>query len=128
MPIFVKLMRNTALAAAFAVGLASCAATPVLAQENCIARDAVVAQAEVATASGAVLTHYRGEQAIRAWAVLRDAIGEPPREIEITEILIVRGPAAAVVALIEGDKSCYVVQTSPVFSERMRLAAEGAPA
>lgn len=125
MPIFVKLMRNTALAAAFAAGLA---ASPASAEENCIARDAIVAQAEVATASGAVLTHYRGPEAVRAWAVLRAEIGEPPREIEVTEMLIVRGPAAAVVALIEGDKGCYVVQTPPSFVERMRRAAEGAPA
>ena len=129
MPIFVHLMRRSALTAAFALGLASCGATPVFAQAGgCTSRESIVQQATEAAQGGAVFHHFKNEQAAAAMTVLLAAMEPPPRPINVTEVVMLVGPYAAVIALVEGEQACFILPVPLQFARGLLGAAVGTPA
>ena len=98
------------LSACLMLALASCTMTPVMAQQpsrGCPSLESVVSQADEVRAMGAEVEVLTGD---RARAFVRQVIsrlGPPPRDLSgIDTVVVMKGPAGAYAALVEGVEVC----------------------
>lgn len=112
---------SAALFAPFLIGQAA-------AQESCAPRETILQQVDEATRSGAILHHFQGAQADTAMKVILEALGAPPRPLAVTEVILLVGPAAGVVALVEGVQVCMILPVPVNFARGLIGAVTGTPA
>lgn len=119
-----NLLRAGLLALACLVGaLAPAAAGPV-----CQSLEAVISEATEAAKSGAQLDIFTGEDAARALVHIEARIGPYPGTERPSTVILLRGPAAAVIAFGEGTRVCLIVPASTSFADGLFKALRGEPA
>lgn len=110
--------------------LAACLFNPssLLAQENCRPLEAVLAEATTAAESGASLRLWREAAAGRAMAALRASHGEPPRPLAPDLVILLVGPASALVLFGEGVQVCLLLPLNLAAAAALERAVTGDPA
>lgn len=94
-------MRGFALAAFLA--LASCSASPVMAQQ-CVSVERVLEHLEPIKAIGEIVTYAR-DDAAKVLAFMADS-GSPYPEEKVDAVILVVGDRAAMLLFVDGDKIC----------------------
>lgn len=120
-------MRKLLLAGFLA--LASCHAAPAFAQEEkCSALAPLLIDAGAARAAGARVVVFSGAKAAVGVEAIGAMSGPPPREISATTLVLVSMEGKALIIIGEGDKACFVMQTSAKNARVIELAVTGEPA
>lgn len=113
--------------AAFLV-VAACSGNPAFAQQGCISLDAILTEAKDAAAAGADLHVLDKPKADIAMKMLTDMLGPPPRPIDLTSAVLLVGPGAAVLVLVEQTQACFSIALPRQVGLEIVKAAEGVPA
>ncbi|WP_100961091.1 hypothetical protein [Bosea sp. FBZP-16] len=96
-------MRKLLLSAALCAVVASCSASPVMAQQ-CVSVERVLEHLEPVKALGEVITYGR-EDAAKVLAFMADS-GSAYPEPKVDAVILVVGDRAAMLLFVDGDKIC----------------------
>lgn len=118
-------MRKLFLSTAMVLALASCGAPAYAQQTGCVALENLLPHLdEVPTAGGRVLTLH-GDEAQSALAAVVDAVGEPPRRMDVTAVIMVFGDRGAMLLFVEREGVCLRLPLPLAAAEKIERAALG---
>lgn len=96
--------------------------------QTCRPLEALLSEAAALAAEGFRMEILTGAAAARGFAALAAAVGEPPRRVSVSSMILLIGPQVAVVVLGEGTQACFQLALTPETAERIAAAALGDPA
>ena len=96
-------MRKLIFSAAFCAVMASCSASPVMA-EQCVSVERVLEHLEPVKAIGEIVTYAR-DDAAKVLAFMADS-GSPYPDEKVDAVILVVGDRAAMLLFVDGDKIC----------------------
>ncbi|MGX1786823.1 hypothetical protein ACWIGM_08810 [Bosea sp. NPDC055332] len=116
-------MRKLIMSAALCAVMASCAASPVMAQQ-CASAEHFLEQIESAKPAGLVVKTYGREATAKIVEVL-SAESPPPEGFKPDGIIMVSGDRAAMLLFIEDDRICHRMVLSLKAAALLEQAAFG---
>lgn len=121
-------MTNLLRAGLLAFACLVAALAPAAAGPICQSLEAVVSEATEAAKGGAQLEIFTGDDAARAMVRIEAQFGSYPGGERPSTVLVLRGPAAAVIAFGEGTKVCTILPAPNAFADALFRALRGEPA
>ncbi|CAN7597984.1 hypothetical protein [Bosea sp. LjRoot237] len=117
-------MRKLLLSAAFCAVMASCSASPVMAQ--CVGVEGFLEQIEAAKPAGLTVKTFGRAETARIVEIL-SAESPPPEGFKPDAVIMVSGDRAAMLLFVEGERICQRVTLSLKGAELLLHAAFGRP-
>lgn len=121
-----NLLRAGALA--FACLLCAFPLLPARAEPVCQMLEAVISEATEAAKGGAHLDIFTGDDAALAVTHLEARLGPYPGAERPSTVILLRGPASAVIAFGEGVRVCLILPAPSPFADALFKAVRGEPA